>query len=374
MYLIKKILTLKQVESGFAVGEKSLSGICRIECENGAGELFLTLINACRVDGYAFSLCIIDGKKKEYSFNMDCFPKSFRINLPKDFSFDGGLIVGVCAVKDGSPQIIAFCKEDNAKLSLSEFRIAVITEHLSKQAKNSAVCKEEDIPTKNPPSEEEITEPTPTHPPYPPTEQPDPTVTPPQEFPSPKSDAVRCAYDDEAVATENYYELDNQLKAELSAVKRSTIEKVLSEDGSPLIKNEGNENRFVFEEFSYQTDETAQNKNESDFFSTVKNELEQLFNDFQSEEGLEKAFLNSRWARVYYAEDKFYVVGVIKENGAEKYICYGVPAVYSEQPPKELDGYCTFIPNSVFDLNGDGYWMLFQDAVSGKCVTPRNEE
>ena len=39
-------------------------------------------------------------------------------------------------------------------------------------------------------SPEKITDPTPVHPPYPPAEQPDPTVTPPQEFPSPKSEEV----------------------------------------------------------------------------------------------------------------------------------------------------------------------------------------
>ena len=62
------------------------------------------------------------------------------------------------------------------------------------------------------------------------------------------------------------------------------------------------------------------------------------------------------------------IVGLVKEGGKEKYICYGVPAVYSKEPPKELKGFCSFIPLSVFDMKGDGYWMMFQDAVTGECI------
>ena len=47
-----------------------------------------------------------------------------------------------------------------------------------------------------------------------------------------------------------------------------------------------------------------------------------------------------------------------------------MPSVYSETPPKELDGYCSFIPLSVFDMKGDGFWMMFQDAVTGECIKP----
>ena len=61
-------------------------------------------------------------------------------------------------------------------------------------------------------------------------------------------------------------------------------------------------------------------------------------------------------------------MGVIKEDNLPKYICYGVPGAYSETPPKELDGYCTFIPLSVFDIMGDGFWMMFQDAITGECI------
>ena len=72
--------------------------------------------------------------------------------------------------------------------------------------------------------------------------------------------------------------------------------------------------------------------------------------------------------KINYSQSGYYVVGVINENKTPKYICYGVPAVYSKTPPKELDGFCTFIPLSIFSLDGDGFWMMFQDAVTGECI------
>jgi len=107
------------------------------------------------------------------------------------------------------------------------------------------------------------------------------------------------------------------------------------------------------------------------FYNTVKAELNNLFEKFQAEEDLQKIFNQSRWARINYSNEKYYVVGVIKENDVEKYICYGVPAKYSLTPPKELKGYCTFIPLSIFDLSGDGFWMMFQNAITGECIKPK---
>ena len=83
---------------------------------------------------------------------------------------------------------------------------------------------------------------------------------------------------------------------------------------------------------------------------------------------MENIFKDSRFAKIAYSENKYYVVGVIKENDMEKYICYGIPDKFSEHAPKELEGYCSFIPLSVFELDGNGYWMMFQDACTGECL------
>ena len=114
-------------------------------------------------------------------------------------------------------------------------------------------------------------------------------------------------------------------------------------------------------------EKNAHNENCS-YYQKAKRELEEVFSRFPIEEDLVKIFPESKWCKVYYECEKYYVVGVIKENDEEKYICYGVPATYSPTPPKELKGYCSFIPLSVFALKGEGYWMIFQDAITGECI------
>ena len=80
-------------------------------------------------------------------------------------------------------------------------------------------------------------------------------------------------------------------------------------------------------------------------------------------------FYDSTFVKIAYAEDKYYVVGLVKEEQKEKYICYGVPGEYSTTPPKELKGYCSFVPTSIFDMQGNGYWMMFQCAITGECLS-----
>ena len=77
---------------------------------------------------------------------------------------------------------------------------------------------------------------------------------------------------------------------------------------------------------------------------------------------------DSDWVRIDFGKNKFYVVGVIREGKKPKYICYGVPAEKRGEPPDALKGYCSFLPASLFDLDGKGYWMMYQDAETGKNV------
>ena len=104
------------------------------------------------------------------------------------------------------------------------------------------------------------------------------------------------------------------------------------------------------------------------YYLSVKDELDRVFSGFSHELGLEKMFPDSVFVKVPYSKEKFYVVGLVKELGVEKYICYGVPEKYSPNPPEALKDCATFIPLSIFDLKGDGYWMMFQDAITGDCI------
>lgn len=104
------------------------------------------------------------------------------------------------------------------------------------------------------------------------------------------------------------------------------------------------------------------------YYDKQEKELQSVLNKNPPDDELNKAVEGGRFVRIYYGENKFYAVGVIKEKGKPKYICYGVPAKYSKEPPKALKGYSSFLPTDVFDLKGAGYWMMYQSAQDGSCV------
>ncbi|MBQ7235990.1 MAG: hypothetical protein IJX03_02395, partial [Clostridia bacterium] len=370
-----KVLVLKEVSGGYSNG-KPVSGIARVEVENGVAELFLTVINLTAAISAEYKVMLVDGRKNTHFISAGKNPSSLREILPERLDFQKGFAVGIYSVKDDIPLTIAFAREDGFDFFAGDFKRAVAEKCLCDRRTNK---KREDESEKNPdaPTVENPIDPAPIRPPYPPAPEPDPTVTPPEEFPSPKSEEIKAVYDDEAVATENYYELDDGIQVKLSAVKEWTYGNVRLEDATADFGRAKETNKSVKDAdgFPHETnfDNGEDYSAEQPYHLTVREELNGIFNKFPNEVGLENIFHDSRFARINYSDDKFYVVGLIKESGKEKYICYGVPGVYAPEPPKELRGYCSFIPLSIFDLSGDGYWMMFQDAVTGNCIKPQNE-
>ena len=180
-------------------------------------------------------------------------------------------------------------------------------------------------------------------------------------------------YDDEVLATENYFSYDDKIiKDEENGYDNAEFQDELPFDRDQKKANEGGKNSDSAQDETAFTDGEKLRSGLEDrpYYLSVRKELESVFSRFPHEKSLEQTLPNSVFVKIRYSKDKFYVVGLIKEEGVEKYLCYGVPATYSPDPPKELKGYCSFIPLSVFDLSGDGYWMMFQDAVSGKCIHP----
>ena len=104
------------------------------------------------------------------------------------------------------------------------------------------------------------------------------------------------------------------------------------------------------------------------YYDRVRGELEALFARHPAERELADCIPYSRWAKVSFARGKYYAVGVISDEQKPRYICYGVPAAARTAPPDALRGFCSFMPLSVFEPEGRGYWMMFQDADTGQCV------
>lgn len=287
----KKVCVLKQIESGYSVANKTLGGIVSVERENENFTLNLSLINFYALDGGEYYFYLTDGEDGFYAFNMGVLPRYNSLAV-ESFCLKNGFSCGVAVVKNNIPLLVAYAKTSECNVSVSELKKSIFNYHAS--------------------------------------------LTPKQ------------AYNDEAVATENYYEFDSD------SISAEGFDNTVTID-SPTTANDDEEDSEEFNEFN-------------PFFVKEKDELENLFNKFPIDYGLTSLFPDSKWVKINYAVDKYYLVGVVKENGKEKYICYGVPAKYKEKAPAEISEYCSFIPLSLFDLTGDGYFIMFQDAVTGKCI------
>ncbi|MBQ8427141.1 MAG: hypothetical protein IJX16_05220 [Clostridia bacterium] len=350
MSFSKKVIILKELENGFALPDKKISGIVRIEQTDGIAELYLSTINLNAVSGGTFFLFVVDHSKTVYSFDLLSRPYTHGKVIDGLLDLDKGFSAGLCFVKDDLPITIAFGATEDFSVNLSSFKRLVAETCLNLRRKKQRECEEQ--------AERER------------------FINQTEHSKCAENDinlqAENMTYDDEAVATENFYALNDSINDKLLLLK---------EKENALLPNE---NAMPFEcdqkEKEKSNPTTYGNKDETDacksqkysaqspYYLTVKNELDEVFCKFPPDKELNAFFADSRWARVKYADNKYYVVGVVKEYGKEKYICYGVPSKYSPEPPETLKDCSAFIPLSVFDLKGDGYWMMFQDAITGNCI------
>lgn len=165
------------------------------------------------------------------------------------------------------------------------------------------------------------------------------------------------AYEDEAIAGENYYEYE-QAFTDGGAVREN---KAQEKNGR---KPEQNEEGSAYFKGHRRADGLARGEC---FYERMKGEIENLLSTYPAEETLEKVVENSRWVKINYGGEKFYVFGLIYRKNTPQYICYGVPTKNNRRPPESLKGLASFIPASA-DGGSEGFWVMYQDAATGASV------
>lgn len=334
----KNVLILKQTAQGYSVNSKPISGIFRLEQESGVHTLFLTTINVCPAPSGEYALYFCDGQKKLHRFSLGNYPTAFNTVLSFTPETERGFSVGLCYESEGVPLLFAYSESGNPSADLTELK-RMISARAYKTKKD-----EQQKP-------EPVT----------------PKITEPEEF----TKDCDFGYDDEAVATENYYAIDEDINKKLKLLEKKD-ERFQPENGVRDNASEKDESQEQKDVVGFATENGADfSQKYSEFnpyYEHAKKELEELFDKFPKDLALTKLFPDSTFVRINYSSNKYYVVGVIKEDKKEKYICYGVPSPYSEQEPEALQGFCSFIPLSIFEMKGDGYFMMFQDAVTGECI------
>lgn len=166
-------------------------------------------------------------------------------------------------------------------------------------------------------------------------------------------------YNDDLIATENYYEDFYEQKRLLAETTIGNQQPKQEE-----IKKEENCNPILYES---KPNFGAQNE----FFNGIKQKIEELFNKFSKNSELESLIPESEFCKISYDGDRFYSVGTISENGCVKYLCYAVEGEFSSINA-DLRQYFRFIPRSPFAPYGSGYYLVFQRADTGETLTFNN--
>ncbi len=120
--------------------------------------------------------------------------------------------------------------------------------------------------------------------------------------------------------------------------------------------------------YAFFSDEESPHKTES-FYDSISEDISNLFSTHSEEEFLSQIIPFSKWVKIENDDDdNYYVLGLIYENDQVKYICYGVPGLYTDAPPKELREYAEWLPLDSTKENEYGYWITYQDAETGENV------
>ncbi len=193
-------------------------------------------------------------------------------------------------------------------------------------------------------------------------------------------------YNDEAIATENYFLRENFYNDNIASTNfnmRNTQEETtqFKEDNYELLHKQtscdkaNGQKRTNSQTNNYNPprDETAESachiKNAmSEFYRTIKDKIEELFLKSQPIGSLSQLIPDSKWIKSTYKNNGYYVVGIIFANNIPQYIVYGVPGENTVKP-KGFQKYAVFIPESFFCLN-KGYWCIFQNAQTGERENP----
>lgn len=210
----------------------------------------------------------------------------------------------------------------------------------------------------------------------------------------------KTAYDDEAIADENYYELEadengRPVREDEEGTERSCPCKdendarpgeedkaCGAEAGEGGIKcptsafriggtpSQGDDSAAEDCRSSEEGGRPADNPVEGEparpelarggFFGRMSEDIKKIFSTYPRAEALEDVIEGSRWAKISYGNGAHYAFGVIYDGVNAKYLCYAVPVESGAPCPPSLAGRAGYVP-----VDGGGYWVMYQDADTG---------
>ena len=345
MNYVKKMCILRQVKQGFSGDGKALSGLIKVEQYGKNLAVEVSVINFAPLVSGEYYCLLSDGRGKTETLALR--GKSL-FNILSDLDVSRGFCAVVCYVKNEIVPV-AYGVNGNGSYDWRSILNAalppVFPQNSRENRVDNHVDKHVDNRIENPmdkANESAMAEAT-----------------------EAVKNSVAGDYDDEVVATENYYREAEHGQGVLQEVSgdahdESGVEKQDEKAGLDSAKNDDAEN--VLHPFKQGGD---------GYYRHVKSEIDELFSSYPPDDTLSDAFACSKWVRVQQENGKEYLVGVLYEGGEAQYICYALPAEDKNSPPAEIAEVCSFVPCTVFE-GSEGYFVIFQSAATGECVKPES--
>jgi len=111
------------------------------------------------------------------------------------------------------------------------------------------------------------------------------------------------------------------------------------------------------------------------FYSLISDQVEELFQKYPQEEKLQELIPHSKWVKVdYEGNGKEYTVGLIYDGDVLKYLAYGVPSSKTAEVQEEIRDYSQWVPLDPTSIDGRGFWIMYQDAITGDSVNISSDD
>lgn len=338
MNYVKKMCILRQVKQGFSGDGKALSGLIKIEQYGKNLSVEVSIINFAPLALGEYYCLLSDGKGKT---EMLALRGKSLFNILSDLDISRGFCGIICYVNS---DVIPIAYGINGNGSYDWRTILNATLPPIFPQKSNASSRE---------SRTEIAKA---------ADESTPTPLPQEER---KTDVI-SVYDDEEMATENYYREDTQNGQEL-------LQKVGGDARAQSTdQSQGEKTRLDASENVDADDVRHPFETDGDgYYRAVKTEIDELLQKYPADDTLKGAFSCSEWVRVQGEKGApKYLVGVVWEEGKAKYICYALAAEDKNIPPEEISAVCTFVPVSPFE-GSEGFFVIFQSAATGECIKPQ---
>ena len=347
MNYVKKMCILRQVKQGFSGDGKALSGLIKIEQYGKNLAVEVSIINFAPLVSGEYYCLLSDGKGKTEMLSLR--GKSL-FNILSDLDISAGFCGIICYVKNEIIPI-AYGINGNGSYDWRAILNATLPPVFPRAEQENAlsdVPKYGEMPHAGEFFDEKLQN------------------QPPMSALNEENKLSTTSYDDENVATENYYDKEkNHEPIELqktveNAHAESTTQEPNAKAGSDL-EEDGDAER-VLHPFATAPD---------GYYKTVKNEIDELFKNYPRDKTLNGAFSCSEWVRLKgSAKAPEYLVGVLYDDGKASYICYALAADDKDNPPEEIKNVCTFVPCSALNERL-GFFVLFQSVSTGECIKPK---